>query len=302
MAFPSSSTLATGFAQVDMPEIVLPSPPFTPASLHFVLGYLYAGNLAFSNRTFDLSTAFSIRRAALFLEIDVLAAEIDARIVWEFCHGMQWETASVGPTRESSSQATLKACRCKRCTKRIPRVWRFANAPDVRASALANRARRYLITGWGFCWGKEVFTADPAEVDDLLHTTLKEQIAVVDLAVVNWKQLASARRRLAQDLSTAAPSTSSSEVGSPHTWHERLNEIYDNIESALLDVTLFNLESVLASQDFQDIIEGKGFDTDLLEHVLKALEDSAGALRTCRHAGSVYQVSFAIYTRRQHSS
>jgi hypothetical protein len=147
-----------------------------------------------------------------------------------------------------------------------------------------------------------VFTADLVEVGDLVHTTLKDQIAVVDLAVINWKQLASARRRLAQDLSTVAPSTSSSEVGPPHTWNERLNEIYDNIESALLDVTLFNLESVLASQDFQDIIEGKGFDTDLLEHVLKALEDSAGALRTCRHAGSVYQVSFAIYTRRQHSS
>ncbi|KAJ7447360.1 hypothetical protein B0H11DRAFT_2335758 [Mycena galericulata] len=40
--------------------LTLPSPRFTPASLHFTLGFLYTGTLLFSHRTYDLSTALSL--------------------------------------------------------------------------------------------------------------------------------------------------------------------------------------------------------------------------------------------------
>ncbi|KAF8954515.1 hypothetical protein BDZ97DRAFT_1928179 [Flammula alnicola] len=39
------------------PTLILPSPPFTPASLHFTLGFIYTGTLIFSHRSYDLSTA-----------------------------------------------------------------------------------------------------------------------------------------------------------------------------------------------------------------------------------------------------
>jgi hypothetical protein len=39
----------------------LPSPPFTPASLHFTLGFFYTGTLIFSNRNYDLNIAFAIQ-------------------------------------------------------------------------------------------------------------------------------------------------------------------------------------------------------------------------------------------------
>jgi hypothetical protein len=38
---------------VEPPTLMLPSPPFMPPSLHFVLGFIYTGTLIFSNRTHD---------------------------------------------------------------------------------------------------------------------------------------------------------------------------------------------------------------------------------------------------------
>lgn len=282
-----------GSAASHTPEIVLPFPPFTPAALHFVLGYLYAGNLAFSNRTFDLSTAFAIHRAAIFLEVNALEAEIEARIVWEFCHGLLWDKPPLSDaegTNETVWQTTSRPCRCKRCLKRIPRVWRFANAPDVKAQALSHRARRYMISAWGLCWGREVATADPTDVRDLVDSVLRFHIGQVDAIVNNWRRLVSGRRRLAQDV-TASSGTLLPVESTSQTWEERLSSIFDEIEAALLLKTLGNIQAVLDSDELHEIIEGKNFEGDLLEKILKALEDSTGALSTCKHAGIVYQAS-----------
>lgn len=59
----------------------LPSPPFTPASLHFTLGFIYTGTLVFSHRSYDLDTAFAIMRSARYLDLDTLYDEIQARII-----------------------------------------------------------------------------------------------------------------------------------------------------------------------------------------------------------------------------
>ena len=70
------------------PTIKLPSPPFTPASLHFTLGFIYTGTLVFSHRSYDLSTGFAILRAALYLGLATLHDEIQARIAQEMLHGL----------------------------------------------------------------------------------------------------------------------------------------------------------------------------------------------------------------------
>jgi hypothetical protein len=62
LSWPSSSS-----SSEEPPILNLPSPPFTPASLHFTLGYIYTGALIFSHRSYDLSTAFAILRASLYL-------------------------------------------------------------------------------------------------------------------------------------------------------------------------------------------------------------------------------------------
>ena len=56
-------------------KLRLPSPPFTAPALHFTLGFLYTGTLAFSNRTYDLDTAFAIMSSANYLQIQPLYGE-----------------------------------------------------------------------------------------------------------------------------------------------------------------------------------------------------------------------------------
>ena len=67
---------------------MLPSPPFTPASLHFTLGFIYTSTLVFSHRTYDLDTAFYIMRSATYLSLQTLYDEIQARIIQEMMHGL----------------------------------------------------------------------------------------------------------------------------------------------------------------------------------------------------------------------
>lgn len=70
------------------PTLTLPSPPFTPASVHFTLGFLYTGTLIFSHRSYDLSTAFAILRSALYLNLTTLHDEVQARVAQEMLHGL----------------------------------------------------------------------------------------------------------------------------------------------------------------------------------------------------------------------
>jgi hypothetical protein len=147
-----------------------------------------------------------------------------------------------------------------------------------------------MISAWGLCWGREVATADPTDVRDLVDSVLRFHIGQVDGIVNNWRRLVSGRRRLAQDV-TASSGTLLPVESTSQTWEERLSSIFDEIEAALLLKTLGNIQAVLDSDELHEIIEGKNFEGDLLEKILKALEDSTGALSTCKHAGIVYQAS-----------
>ncbi|KAJ7787954.1 hypothetical protein B0H14DRAFT_3578464 [Mycena olivaceomarginata] len=80
---PSKSLTSSVKDLSDVLTLPLPSPPFTPASLHFTLGLLYTGILIFSHRTYDLTTTLALLLSATYLSLPTLCAEVRARIVSE---------------------------------------------------------------------------------------------------------------------------------------------------------------------------------------------------------------------------
>ena len=137
----------------------LPSPPFTPASLHFTLGFLYTGTLEFSNRTFDLDTAFHIMRSATYLQLDTLYDEIQARIVQEMMHGLFHAFLEFNEYENiTGGKWGTGGCKCRQCARRAPRVLEFALSDDVKNSHLERGARRALVGLFGEGWCTPEFT------------------------------------------------------------------------------------------------------------------------------------------------
>ncbi|KAI0630919.1 hypothetical protein C8Q77DRAFT_1062198 [Trametes polyzona] len=147
----------------------LPSPPFTPASLHFTLGFIYTGTLVFSHRTYDLDTAFHIMRSASYLGLDTLYDEIQARIVQEMMHGLfhaflefsEYEAITGGKWGTGG-------CRCRQCARRAPRVLEFSLLDDVKNPHLDRGARRALVGLFGEGWCTSEFAALPQKTRDAL--------------------------------------------------------------------------------------------------------------------------------------
>lgn len=130
------SLLLSPYADSENRLFTLPSPPFTNASLHFTLGYIYTGTLYFANRTFDLATAFNIWRCAAYLGMDNLLLEVEAAI----------EDLSVNQTKPDSL--------------RCARVYQFACAPDVGCTLLAQLCRPFIANKFGDAWREEIGTLD----------------------------------------------------------------------------------------------------------------------------------------------
>lgn len=149
--------------------LTLPSPPFTPASLHFTLGFIYTGTLIFSHRTFDLDTGFHIMRSAAYLSLDTLYDEIQARIVQEMMHGLfhaflefsEYESITGGKWGSGG-------CRCRQCARRAPRVLEFALMEDVKNTHLERGARRALVGLFGDGWCTAEFARLPQKIRDSL--------------------------------------------------------------------------------------------------------------------------------------
>ncbi|KAF8632501.1 hypothetical protein AX17_004825, partial [Amanita inopinata Kibby_2008] len=147
----------------------LPSPPFTPASLHFTLGFLYTGTLIFSNRNYDLNTAFAILRSANYLSLDTLHDEIQARIVQEMMHGLFHAFLSFPEyERLTGGKWGTGGCRCRQCARRAPRVLEFALADDVKNTHLERGARRALVGLFGEGWCLSEFASLPQKLRESL--------------------------------------------------------------------------------------------------------------------------------------
>ncbi|KAF8320431.1 hypothetical protein DL93DRAFT_2052982 [Clavulina sp. PMI_390] len=144
--------------------ISLPSPPFTPPSLHFTLGYIYSGTLFFSNRTFDLDSAFQIYRSAIYLSLDELQAEMEARIVEEMMHGFYHAYLTLEEYNDvTGGRWGVGGCHCKTCVRRAPRILEFALADDVKNPVLERGARRALVGLFGEGWATPEFAALPVK-------------------------------------------------------------------------------------------------------------------------------------------
>ncbi|TDL16162.1 hypothetical protein BD410DRAFT_902200 [Rickenella mellea] len=156
--------------------LTLPSPPFTPASLHFTLGFLYTGTLSFSNRTFDLLTSFHILLASTYLSLTSLYSEIQARIVQEQMHGLFHAFLEFAEyERITSGKWGTGGCRCRQCARRAPRVLEFAVRPDVQNPYLERGARRALVGLFGEGWCTAEFATLPQKTKDGLMKGLAKR-------------------------------------------------------------------------------------------------------------------------------
>jgi hypothetical protein len=243
-------------------DIHLPTPPFNPAALHFCLGYMYAGHLDFSNRTFDLLTAFQIHRAATYLQLDALNHEIEARIVHDFCHGLDWGK-----------------CHCRKCPLRAARVWRFASASDVGAVQLARKARAYIVQGWADSWGREIGTCDEKEREGLI----KDVVAgIIPANVVSaFKGIKAVKARIEAGLRAKGRDAG--------FWVDPLEQMVEAVQTHAREVLLRDFSSVAEGSELWDLVSGKGFNEDLLETITWELVEGVGKVTGCVEGPRVYQ-------------
>lgn len=252
-------------------DIHLPTPPFTPAALHFCLGFIYAGHLDFSNRSFDLLTAFQIHRAAAYLQLDSLTHEIEARIVHDFCHGLSWDQ-----------------CHCSKCHIRAGRVWRFAGESDVGAVILERRAREYILRGWGETWGREIGSADKKAREGLTKDVIDS--ITPDTAIAAFRSLDSVRARMESGLRRKGREAS--------VWVDGLQSMIEVVEDHVRSILIHEFTTIAEGKELFAQVSGQGFNGDVLETVTKDLVEGVSTLRGCVEAPRVYQVSRPHYRRK----
>jgi hypothetical protein len=242
------SLLLGRYSDSSAQTFTLPSPPFTPASTTFVLGYMYSGTLDFSTRNFDLTTAFELWRCAAFLNLSALQDELEERI---------------------GSTLTVQ---------RAARVFAFAHAPDVGSNRLATVAMPFLVERLDPTW---VATPHISEVD---YEAQKKLVRAAcdninpDNAAAVAVQVAACRRKLAAS-----------------SWAEHVLAMLEAVEAELVEILANNLGKVVCSASFNDLVDGVGFNSDVLEWLLGLLVRGL----TEMHAAQAYQVLVEKVLRRE---
>lgn len=230
-----ASIFLSRYSDSDAGVYTLPSPPFTPASLHFTLAYIYTGSLSI-NRTFDLATAMQTWRAAQYLSMDLLKEELECRMK-DMCHA-------------------FKGC-CKVCRTRSTRLFAFAAEPDVNSTKLQAASRPTLITHFGEVWGREVgelpYSVQKEIIVDLCSSTTASN-AAHSLAGL-WQ----VRERVGRERAA---------------WADHLRSMLLPLEDRLRYLLRTQFADVAQSRPFVDLLEGVGFSSDVLERLLKMLLDS----------------------------
>ena len=244
-------------------DIHLPTPPFSPAALHFCLGYIYAGHLDFSNRSFDLMTAFQIYRAATYLQMDPLRAEVESRIVHDFCHGMAWSK-----------------CHCRQCLLRSSRVWLFAIADDIGNIPLAKRARTIVVRGWAESWGRDIGLCSMKDRQGLVRDVINA--TGPDTVIATFRSLTTLRARLEYAIRTKGRGAT--------MWVEQVEAMANTIGKHAKDVLVDHFESVASSTALWELVLGQGFSGDLLKEVTGVVVEGVGTAGGCVDAPRVYQV------------
>ncbi|TBU54025.1 hypothetical protein BD310DRAFT_961704 [Dichomitus squalens] len=262
----------------------LPSPPFTPASLHFTLGFIYTGTLIFSHRTFDLDTAFHIMRSATYLGLDTLYDEIQARIVQEMMHGLfhaflefsEYEAITGGKWGTGG-------CRCRQCARRAPRVLEFSVSEDVKNPHLERGARRALVGLFGEGWCTSEFAALPQKTRDNLLKGLGKRTTPMNVFA-----LLAASQSALKKLDTVI-----------ETWGETVRDMVLSARKTIDDVVCSRAVECFEQPEWIEIMEADGVRFEDGEKVEMLLDSLRRGLNE-KNAAMAYQAVVDSVLLRPH--
>ena len=254
--------------------LTLPSPPFTPASLHFTLGFIYTGTLIFSHRSYDLTTAFQIMRAATYLSLSTLYDEIQARIVQEMLHGL-FHAFLEFPEYERLTAGSwgTGGCRCRQCARRIPRVLEFALADDVKNGVLERGARRALVGLFGEGWCTSEFAGLPQKVKEGLLKGVGKRTTPANAFAL----LFAAEHALAKLASVI------------DAWSAEVREMILTGRKGVDDIVCNKSEACFTSREWSEIMERDGVafeDADRVDWIMASVSRGVND----RNAAILYQV------------
>lgn len=256
----------------------LPSPPFTPASLHFTLGFIYTGTLVFSHRTFDLDTAFHIMRSATYLSLDTLYDEVQARIVQEMMHGLFHAFLEFSEyERITAGKWGVGGCRCRQCARRAPRVLEFSLMDDVKNPHLERGSRRALVGLFGEGWCIPEFARLPQKTRDSLLKGLAKRTTPL-----NVFPLLFACHDAMYKLNSVIDS-----------WADTVRDMVLNARKVIDEVLCSQAESCFDQQEWMEIMESDGSrfeDSDRVEWIM----DSVRRGMSETNAGTLYQVRLVV--------
>ncbi|KAG8745733.1 hypothetical protein FRC10_007213 [Ceratobasidium sp. 414] len=262
----------------------LPSPPFTPASLHFTLGFIYTGTMAFSHRNWDLDTAFHIVRSAKYLQLDTLDAESRARIVEEMMHGLFHAYLPFDEyERVIGGKWGAGGCKCKQCQRRAPRVLEFALGDDVRDNVLERGAQRALVGMYGEGWATSEFLSLPLRLKNNLLKGVNNRTTPQSIIPL-LQATAAALSKLSTNSTPAA---------------DAVKELVLQARKKIEEVLCGSLEEFFEQPEWVALLENDGArfgDMDTFELVLEAIK--RGLAET--NAGPVYQAVVSSVLLRSH--
>ncbi|KXN84931.1 hypothetical protein AN958_11914 [Leucoagaricus sp. SymC.cos] len=271
-------------ANGEIQTLTLPSPPFTPASLHFTLGFIYTGTLIFSHRTYDLSTAFAILKAALYLSLPTLHDEVQARIAHEMLHGLFHAFLPFQEyERLTQSKWGTGGCRCRQCARRVPRVLEFSLEDDVKNTHLERGARRALVGLFGEGWCTQEF----ASLSLKLRESLLKGVAKRTTPQNVFPLLFSAEHALVK-LATNIDA-----------WADTVREMIHTGRKLIDELICKESEASFSSDEWMEIMEGDGARFDDSERVQWAM---AAVLRGVREpwAAPLYQTLVSAILIKPH--
>ncbi|THG95587.1 hypothetical protein EW026_g6091 [Hermanssonia centrifuga] len=262
----------------------LPSPPFTPASLHFTLGFIYTGTLIFSHRTFDLDTSFHIMRSATYLSIDTLYDEIQARIVQEMMHGLFHAFLEFSEyERITGGKWGTGGCRCRQCARRAPRVLEFALSEDVKNPHLERGARRALVGLFGEGWCNPEFARLPQKTRNSLLAGLAKRTTPMNV----FPLLFASHTALAKIDGVIEP------------WADVAKEMTLAARKVIDDVICSQAEQCFEQGDWLTIMEADGArfeDGEKVEWVMESIRRGMNE----KNAGTLYQILVSSILLRPH--
>ena len=252
----------------------LPSTAFTPASLHWSLGFMYSGTLNFSYRTFDLDTAFAIVRSAQFLLLATMSDEIEAYIVEEMMHGLfhayltfeEYEKITAG-------KWGVGGCKCRQCQRRMPRILDFALSPDIQNRVFEKGARRALVGMFGEGWCSREFANLPAKMRASLLKGVVNRTSPLNIFPLLFASHAALSKL--EDLKD--------------DWVDGVREMVVQAQKKIDEVLCTQTDICFEEQEWLEIMDSDGLrfgDREKLEWIMEAIRRGLKD----NNAGNVYQV------------